>query len=239
MNTKTIGLLLALLLPMSGQAFANTVESHNPAQSALSPSPNWKREIIDTTSEAAYRTQEEREVIIEINMMRTDPAMYARTYLVPLREYFEGTLLHYPGEIAMVTNEGASPLEECIRELECTQPLPPLSPRKGLVLAARDHTVDQGRTGQIGHTGSDGSSFEARVSRYGKWQYSAGENISYGYQDARKIVIALLVDDGVPTRGHRKNLLHKNFNVVGVEVGPHREYREMCVMDFAGEYVSK
>ncbi len=239
MTAKTIGLLFALLLPLGGNAFAGTVETGNPAQSERQASPNWKPEIIDTTAGATYLTQEEREVIIEINMMRTDPAMYARTYLVPLREYFDGRLLKYPGDIGMVTNEGIPPLEECIRELEATKPLPPLSPRKGLVLAARDHAVDQGRTGQTGHIGSDGSSFDARVSRYGKWQYSAAENISYGYQDARKILIALLVDDGVPTRGHRKNLLQKNFNVVGVEVGPHREYREMCVMDFAGEYISK
>jgi len=138
-----------------------------------------------------------------------------------------------------MTNEGLSALDECIRELEHARPVSSLEPCKGLTLAARDHTHDQGRTGSTGHTGSDGSSVVNRLDRYGRWDLSAGENISYGFNEARKIVAALLIDDGVPSRGHRKNLLNNNFNVVGVDIGPHRVYGDMCVMDFAGGYTSK
>jgi uncharacterized protein YkwD len=50
------------------------------------------------------------------------------------------------------------------------------------------------------------------------------------------IVISLLVDDGVPSRGHRRNLLDKAFKFIGLSLGAHPVYRHMCVMDFAGSY---
>jgi uncharacterized protein YkwD len=223
------------------QRVDDTYAPYNAAHgSAEDPSSSgWKRETIDTTKGAVYMTETEREVVIEINMMRRDPARYAQKYLVPLRAYYQGRLFNYPGKTAMMTNEGVEALDECIRELQRAKPEPGLSPRKGLSMAAREHVRDQGPTGAIGHTGSDGSSLVTRLNRYGRWEISAGENISYGYHDARTIVTSLLIDDGVPSRGHRKNLLNNSFSLVGVNIGPHRVYRDMCVMDFAAGYTSK
>ena len=210
---------------------------HNAGQTRLAPmSPEWKGDTIDTTASAEYLTEIERQVIIEINMVRTDPAEYAHRYLVPLRAYYHHTLFQFPGETAISTNEGIRALDECIKELQVAKPVSPLSPKKGLTLAARDHARDQARTGATGHTGSDGSTTEVRLDRYGKWDISAGENIDYGNGDARRIVTSLLIDDGMPSRGHRRNLLSGTFKFVGVSVGPHRVYRHMCVMDFAGSY---
>ena len=185
---------------------------------------------------AGYLTARDRSVIAEINLMRRDPAKYSRNYLAPLRGYYQGGLLRYPGAVPMRTSEGVSALDECIRELENSRPLPELTPSSGLTMAARDHVRDQGPSGNIGHTGMDGSTPTSRIERYGRWDLSAGENISYGYGEPRKIVAALLIDDGVPSRGHRKNLLNGSFRVVGVNLGHHRIYRDMCVMDFAGAY---
>lgn len=201
-----------------------------------SMSPKWKRETIDTTVSSGYLNDVEREVIIEINMVRTDPAEYARRYLAPLRSYYHNTLLQFPGEIAISTNEGIRALDECINELQVAKPLSPLSPRKGLTLSACDHARDQAKTGATGHSGRDRSTMETRLNRYGKWDISAGENIDYGNENARRIVTSSLIDDGVPSRGHRRNLLNGSFRFVGVSVGPHLVYGQMCVMDFAGSY---
>jgi uncharacterized protein YkwD len=43
----------------------------------------------------------------------------------------------------------------------------------------------------------------------------------------------LIVDDGVPARGHRKNCFNPDFNVVGIAVGSHKVHKYTCVMDFA------
>jgi len=169
-------------------------------------------------------------------MVRTNPAEYARRFLVPLRSYYRNRVLQYPGEIAIQTSEGIRALDECIKELQVKKLLPSLSPKKGLTLAARDHVKDQAITGAIGHTGSDKSTIFDRLNRYGKWNISAGENINYGNKDARRIVTTLLIDDSVTSRGHRINLLNSNFKFVGVSVVAHKIYGHMCVMDFAGSY---
>lgn len=194
-----------------------------------------------TTNSAApgYMSRTEYEIVSEINRMRTNPAAYAKNHLMPLRAYFDGRSFKRPGEITIITNEGLAALDECIRVLMNTSPLPPLTPSRGLTLAARDQVKDQGATGSTGHNGSDGSTMLSRIERYGQWKSMAAENISYGYSDARDIVISLLVDDGVPSRGHRKNLLNDRFSVVGVKTGPHRLYNDMCVIDFAGGYTLK
>jgi uncharacterized protein YkwD len=75
------------------------------------------------------------------------------------------------------------------------------------------------------------------MNRYGTWQYTAAENISYGDNDARGVLIQLIVDDGTPNRGHRSNIFNADYRYVGLACGPHSHFGLMCVMDFAGGYV--
>ena len=56
----------------------------------------------------------------------------------------------------------------------------------------------------------------------------------YGSDDPTDIVSQLLIDDGVPSRGHRKNILNKDFKIVGVAFGPHTKFKNMTVQNFAG-----
>jgi len=44
---------------------------------------------------------------------------------------------------------------------------------------------------------------------------SLGENIAYGKTSARDVVIALIVDDGLPARTHRKNIFNRSFKYAG------------------------
>ncbi|KAH8068868.1 hypothetical protein JL721_6440 [Aureococcus anophagefferens] len=73
-----------------------------------------------------------------------------------------------------------------------------------------------------------------RIEAYGEWWGSCGENISLGFSGARNIVLWLLVDDGVPGRGHRKNILDAKFNVMGCsELREHVKLRQCIVFDYA------
>ncbi len=201
----------------------------------VEPGP-WKNEIIDTTAGADYLTDTEKQVIVELNMVRTDPAEYARRILMPLRFYYHGSLLEYPRETPILTKEGILALEESISVLLVTKPLPPLFPKEGLTLSARDLVKDQGQTGGTGHIGSDNSTPDKRISRYRRWSISAGENIDYGNAEARRIVTSLLIDDGETSRMHRKVIFNSGFKFVGVSIGPHKVYGHMCVIDLAGGY---
>ena len=87
--------------------------------------------------------------------------------------------------------------------------------------------------GEIGHDRVNGLSFSEDIRNYGSFT-SAGENIAYGSTTARDIVVRLLVDDGIESRGHRKNLLSKDFTSTGVGYAPHTVYRYECVIDYAG-----
>ncbi|NTU91757.1 MAG: CAP domain-containing protein [Chlorobiaceae bacterium] len=242
-----IGVLFCFIMLASGNVHGRTFPDDNPGPDetvfpvtsghGIEPA-TVQSDRIDTTSGAGYLTSVERQVIIEINLMRSDPSGYAKQCLVPLRSCYQGKLLKYSDQLPILTHEGVKALDECIRALEQARPLPIFSPSDGLTLAARDHVMEQGPTGRTGHSGSDGSTLLDRLERYGNWDVSVGENISYGFGEARAIVTALLIDDGVPSRGHRKNFLDSSFRFIGVGVGPHRVYNRMCVIDFAGVFTS-
>lgn len=194
---------------------------------------------LNTAKNVDYLSPIEKEVVFEINLFRSNPAKYAEDYIAPLAKYYEQKILHYPNDKSIMTNEGIKALNECVRVLKKEHPLPIMQPSKGLSLAAKDHQKDQGKTGKTGHTGGDKSDMKERVERYGEWQARIAENIAYGNSSARQVLIFLLIDDGVKSRGHRNNLLHPAFKSVGVSFGKHPVYESMCVMDLAGGMVEK
>ncbi len=185
-----------------------------------------------------FMSQVEIEVVAELNLARTDPQGYV-AYLKEYRSFINNGIYQKPGEIGIRLSEGTKAVDEAIKALSAQKPLPPFAASKGMWQACRDHVKDQGPKGAVGHDGSDRSSPFDRMNRYGSWQSTAGENISYGGKTARDIVIQLIVDDGVASRGHRKNIYNAQFLVVGAAVGPHKVYGAMCAMDFAGGYAEK
>lgn len=180
----------------------------------------------------------EQEVISELNLARQHPKKYA-AFLEQERPYYVGKFIKRPGEVTIITKEGVSAVDEAIRYLKKVNSLPAMKYSKGLSRAAMDHVRDQGKRGALGHKGSDGSQPADRVNRYGDWRWTVGENISYGRDVARDIVIGLIVDDGVPGRGHRDNIFNPKFRIVGVACGGHKTYGTMCVMNYAGDFIEQ
>jgi uncharacterized protein YkwD len=194
---------------------------------------------LNTAANASYMNSLEKEIVYEINLFRSNPASYAINYIAPLKKYYKGKIIDYGKGVRIQTHEGVKAVNECVSVLKKAKAQPLMHPNKALYLAARDHQQDQSKTGKTGHIGSDGSNVQKRIERYGKWDIRIAENIAYGNTTAREIVIALLIDDGVKNRGHRKNMLHPDFTLIGVATGKHPVYRSICVMDFAGEMTNK
>ncbi|HXH31968.1 MAG TPA: CAP domain-containing protein [Bacteriovoracaceae bacterium] len=178
------------------------------------------------------------EVLLEeLNSARMEPELYA-SYL---RSHLDKFIDEYTFEdigLRIRTNEGKAAVLEAIAYLDAQAAIgEPMTASKGLTLAAKDHVLDLGPKGITGHMSSDGlTTASNRVSRYGTWVRTFGENISFSSQKARGHVINLIVDDGVPSRGHRLSIYNAAFRKAGVACGPHLIYKKMCVIEFAGDY---
>lgn len=178
----------------------------------------------------------ERALLAETNLARTNPSAYA-AHLEALLPLFDGDVIRRPGSnVGLRTNEGPAAVREAIRFLRQQQPLPAMTWADGIWRAARDHVRDQGPSGATGHDGRDGSNMDQRMRRYGTWLTTAAENIDYGSETARDVLISLIVDDGVASRGHRTNIFNPALRVMGAGCGPHSRYRQMCVIDYAGGF---
>ena len=184
---------------------------------------DWNAREIDTARGEDYLSESEKEVILLVNKVRTMPALFARKYVESRR-----------GESAAA--------EECYNELLKWPAQKPLKPSRALSLSSRDHAEDMGKTGAIGHVSTNGKTSTQRVQRYGvfKGAYTGPwENCSYGFDDPLEIILQLLIDDDVPSRGHRKNIMESQVNFMGTSIRPHKTYSYNCVMDFADAIADK
>src|SRR6266404_8741726 len=162
-------------------------------------------------------------VVRELNLARENPKLYA-TFVAESRPYH-------------MIEQGRA-VDEAVRFLQKTRPLQPLTLSSGMSRAAADHCAEQVE-GQLGHDGGDRSSPGDRINRYGSWSTTWGENISYSRKTTREVVLALIIDDGVRSRGHRKNIFNPKFNYAGAAFGLHARYRTVCTIDFAGGYAER
>lgn len=192
---------------------------------------DWETEL----KRADYLTPLEKQVVVEMNYARTNPKRYAR-FLEEIKASYRGKSLILPNRPILQMQEDVTAVDEAIAFLKMQKPVGPLSISEGLSRAASDHVRDQGETGHLGHYGRDGSTASQRIERYGEWQGAMAENIHYGENEARLIVMMLIVDDGVPDRSHRLTMFESRFKLTGVACGSHPVFRHMCVITYAAGF---
>ncbi|ETV67475.1 hypothetical protein, variant 5 [Aphanomyces astaci] len=175
-------------------------------------------------------------VAAELNAVRTNPQSYI-PYLEAMLTQFSGNILTIPSEgIRLQTEEGPTAVQDCLVFLKAHQPVDYLVLEPNMSKAAVDHALDLGNNGAVSHTGSDGSTMVGRLEHYGEWKGSIGELLAFGLCRPRNVVLQLLVDDGVPTRGDRMSLMDNKFKSVGVGFHTHKFQKFVCVLDFAGGF---
>ena len=174
-----------------------------------------------TTVSDYTMSEVEAAVFDEMNLARTDPKGYVNTRLKTI-------------DLSKASDSYKEAVEELIEEMSRMNALPDLAKADGLGKCAREWVNISGPEGYVGHE----ADISVRFKKYCSYN-AVGENCSYGYATGIEIVKSLLIDDGVDTRGHRKNILSRAFSHAGVAVGTHKKYKTMCCIDFASNYKVK
>ena len=161
----------------------------------------------------------EKEVLFYTNLVRINPKLFCETYL---QEYID--INHLDRRNTYVAS--------LIKMLNNSKPRGVLVADANLQEMAKTHAVSMGVKGLIGH-----NEFDKRIKKYLKGKFGMiGENCQYGYDEAINIFMSLLIDEDIPSLGHRENLFNSNFTSVGISFKPHKTYGSNCVMDFGEDY---
>lgn len=175
------------------------------------------------------------QVITELNKIRTNP----KSYITSLNEYiswFDGNILNKPGsEYEIETKEGAEAYKDAIEFLKKQKPQKALVFDEEVTKASQSHADDIGQTNGMSHIGSDGKDNYQRLSEYIDWETFLAECIDFGGTTGKEVIIALLVDDGVPEKDHRLSIFSKEAQNFGVGVAYHNECEICTVIDLVGE----
>ena len=132
----------------------------------------------------------EKQMVDEINLVRADPAGYAKH----VKEYLKRS------------NAGKHTINaanELINELKQLQPLGSLIVNWDMYQQARDYGLVMMENNATDHS-----------------DLPYNENLSFGIENIREAVIDLLIDEDIPNRGHRRNILNKKVSYVAVHELP-------------------
>ena len=175
---------------------------------------NDKKYIIcNTAANTAYLTHDEKEAIYILNLLRANPVLFTKT-----------VLLRYPsvsgnGYLA----EDSFYFISLVNTLKTMEPLGILYPDDKCFESAKYHAIASGITGYVGH--------ERKTKDDKAKKYYNGECCDYGHSDPLDIVLSLLIDEGIPSLGHRDVFL-SNYTKIGVSMQPHKKYGINAVFDF-------
>ncbi len=203
-------------------------------------------------------TKVEKEMIYEINRVRSNPQSYLQ-YIEPLLAKAEqnmktngkgsknysltfttiivngksnqriDTTWHYLNE------EEVKALSSLVNDLKKLIKLSVLLPDNGIYRAAKKHAADQHvHEWKLMHTGSDGSDPWDRITRFSPSMSFGNENIAAqsGNPTVRDIVIQLLIDSGIPGYGHRYNLLDPQWTHVACTGEKYKGFMYWWIQNF-------
>ena len=169
----------------------------------------------NTAKDAQILTQQEKGVILYMNIARCYPKYFYDIILVPYMD-------------SAKTKTKTKYYKTLKPDMYKVMSLKPLTFNEKLYPISKAHAKDMGKHGMEGHASSKGISFEERTSEF----QGCGENCDYGNSKALDIVFSLILDDNVPSFGHRKNILNQNYKTVSVSIQKHKTYQWNCVIDF-------
>ena len=166
------------------------------------------------------------------NDLRKDPISFIPKLTDWLNKFRQNTL-YLLNENPLNTYEGIDAVKEAIDFLKTQDPVEELTYRIELEKAAKDHALDIGTHGLIGHEGSKGSLLIDRIEKYVEWDYTCAENLDFGFKEPENILMNMIIDDGSIDRNQRMNLFSKDFKFIGIGGAKHKKYNHCFVFIYA------
>ncbi len=170
-------------------------------------------EQCNTAKDDKLMSAKEKEVVYIINLVRSYPELFATTVVSQYPALLKRTDL-------LNNKQYYQTLMATLKTME-QQTL--VFADKSCYASANCHAQKSGASGYVGHD---------RKGDCKNMQHFMGECCDYGHSEPVDIVLALLLDEGVPSLGHRKIILGGDFESIGVSIRPHKKYRYNAVIDF-------
>ena len=146
----------------------------------------------------------ETQMVDEINLVRSDPAGYVKF----VKDFLKTSNANK--HIVAAANE-------LMDQLKRSQPLNALKINMDMYRDAKGYGVVMMQNNSIEHS-----------------DLPYNENLSFGIENIREVVIDLLIDDDIPDRGHRRNILNKNISMIAVHElpGTVEDYAHCYIQEF-------
>lgn len=166
----------------------------------------------NTAANVKYMNEKEKELIYILNLLRSNPGLFANT-----------VVQQYPKYIGMEDLQDVDEYRSLLVTLGKLKPLPLLYPDSLCYASAQCHAYSSGQSSYVGHERKD-KDCEIK-------EYFDGECCDYGHDTPLAILMSLLIDEDVPTLGHREICLNL-YKKIAVSIQPHKSYETIAVLDF-------
>ena len=178
-------------------------------------------------------TAKPKEIIEEINKLRSNPPLYANK-VEEYSKYFTDNIIKLPNlNIKIQTQEGAAPYLETVEYLKGLEKVNELIPSKALCEIAQEFAdnVKDSETGEI-----DEEIHEQIIDKHGSFTGRFTRAMDFGGFTSEQVVINFLVCDGDTERSQREPVLGTGLNKIGIAFGKHNVYSTVCVLVTCTEF---
>jgi uncharacterized protein YkwD len=174
----------------------------------------------NTAQNISGMNQQEKDVVLITNLVRVNPKLFLQVFLNDYVQTSEFYTMQNPYVVSLQ------------KELQQVKPLPPLKVEVFINQTAAGHAVFCGSTGHIGHKNFNQRS--ADITKKLKHDL-VGENCGYIRTHALDFVMDLLIDEDVPSLGHRKNILSSMYAFTGVSIRKFKDGEYCLIQIFSGK----
>jgi len=197
--------------------------------------PQWVQDELATAKTKKFTQR----LLDQINLVRTQPRVYAENLLKLVPFFSENTMggasficekLHAEDRL----KDGLSGIKELNSFLENMAPCKSLTLEKGLSLSCMELCEIQGPKGLEGLEGETDEERRKRFFSYAKAKDGRMTQVAnYGAFMPVHVTLQLLLDDDRPGRPRRTDILNPEWGVVGIHGGKHAKKLFMCSLIFA------